>query len=339
MSKFDESIISYQTFLSEKLGDKKINNALLTQIAQELGPAIYDADASLVACSDKGELSRVKEFFLLNRLGLTASPALDEAIKSVCQTMGSSNRRKFRVVFYYLLVKHFKLETTFVKPTAKETGATKSAAPKTAAKSAAKETVVAKPTATKTSAKPATKEAAVVKPEAAKSVAKPTAKETAVAKPAAAKPAVASQTVAHKATAVNSLVSETVAASAVQMPATFDEAIDAYKTFLNEKYPDHNVDEHLLKQITYELGTAIHHPDASLIATSDESELSRVKQYFLLGRLGLADSPALDKTMSEVAETMGKSNRRKSRAVFYYLLTKYFDAEQTILTPVDGNLY
>ena len=60
------------------------------------------------------------------------------------------------------------------------------------------------------------------------------------------------------------------------------------------------------------------------------------KQYFLLGRLGLPDSPALDKAMSEVAETMGKSNRQKSRAVFYYLLTKYFDAEQTILTPVDG---
>ena len=52
MTKFDESIISYRTFMADKLGDKKINNALLTQIAQELGPAIYDADASLVACSD-----------------------------------------------------------------------------------------------------------------------------------------------------------------------------------------------------------------------------------------------------------------------------------------------
>ena len=116
MTKFDESIISYQTFMADKLGDKKINNALLTQIAQELGPAIYDADASLVACSDKGELSRVKEFFLLGRLGLTASPALDEAIKSVCQTMGSGNRRKFRVVFYYLLVKYFDAEQTILTP-------------------------------------------------------------------------------------------------------------------------------------------------------------------------------------------------------------------------------
>ena len=116
MTKFDESIISYQTFMADKLGDKKINNALLTQIAQELGPAIYDADASLVACSDKGELSRVKEFFLLGRLGLTASPALDEAIKSVCQTMGSGNRRKFRAVFYYLLTKYFDAEQTILTP-------------------------------------------------------------------------------------------------------------------------------------------------------------------------------------------------------------------------------
>ncbi len=116
MTKFDESILTYKTFMTDKLGDTNINDALLIQIAQELGTAIFDADASIIACSDKGELGRVKEFFLLGRLGLTESPALDESIKSVCQTMGTSNRRKFRVVFYYLLVKSFGVEATILTP-------------------------------------------------------------------------------------------------------------------------------------------------------------------------------------------------------------------------------
>ena len=116
MTKFDESIVSYKTFMADKLSDNAINEALLVQIAQELGTAIFDADASLVACSDKGELSRVKQYFLLGRLGLTESPELDEAIKLVCKTMGSSNRKKQRVVFYYLLVKVFKAESTILTP-------------------------------------------------------------------------------------------------------------------------------------------------------------------------------------------------------------------------------
>lgn len=116
MTKFEESILSYKTFLTDKLGDIHVNDALLNQIAEELGTAIFDADASIVACSDKGELGRVKEYFLLGRLGLSNTPALDEAIKSVCQQMGTSNRKKFRVVFYYLLVKYFNAGATIMTP-------------------------------------------------------------------------------------------------------------------------------------------------------------------------------------------------------------------------------
>jgi hypothetical protein len=118
MSKFDESIVSYKTFMTDKLSETNINDALLIQIAQELGTAIFDADAALVACSDKGELSRLKQYFLLGRLGLTDSPDLDAAIKSVCKTMGTSNRKKQRVVFYYLLVKLFNAESTVLTPVA-----------------------------------------------------------------------------------------------------------------------------------------------------------------------------------------------------------------------------
>lgn len=116
MTKFDESIAAYTTFMSDKLSDVDLHEVLLVQIAQELGTAIYDADASLVACSDKGELSRVKQNFLIGRLGLSDSPALDEAIKSVCQKMGSSNRKKQRVVFYYLLVQYFNAEAKVLAP-------------------------------------------------------------------------------------------------------------------------------------------------------------------------------------------------------------------------------
>ena len=116
MSKFDESIASYKTFMVEKLADTNVNESLLIQIAQELGTAIFDSDASIVACSDKGELGRIKQYFLLGRLGLTESPALDEAIKSVCKTMGTSNRKKYRVVFYYLLVKFFNADATILTP-------------------------------------------------------------------------------------------------------------------------------------------------------------------------------------------------------------------------------
>ena len=116
MTKFEESILSYKTFLAEKLGETTVHDALLIQIAEELGTAIFDADASIVACSDKGEMGRIKEYFLLGRLGLTNTPALDEAIKSVCQKMGASNRRKFRVVFYYLLVKYFNVGATIMTP-------------------------------------------------------------------------------------------------------------------------------------------------------------------------------------------------------------------------------
>jgi Protein of unknown function (DUF2853) len=116
MTKFDESIQTYKTFMAEKLGDNNVNTALLVQLAEELGTAIYDADASIVACSDKNELGRVKQYFLLGRLGLLDTPRLDEAIKSVCQTMGTSNRRKFRVVFYYLLVQTLDVEATIMTP-------------------------------------------------------------------------------------------------------------------------------------------------------------------------------------------------------------------------------
>ena len=109
MTKFEEAIALYTSFMSDKLKMTDIDASVLVALAEMLGLNIYDADASLVACSDKGELKRVKELFLIRDLKLADSAELDGAIKTVCGKMGTSNRKKFRVVFYYLLLQEFRL--------------------------------------------------------------------------------------------------------------------------------------------------------------------------------------------------------------------------------------
>lgn len=87
---------------------------LIDGIISHLGPAIHDADASLVACSDEQERSTIKQNFLIGKLGLEDSPKLDEAIEEVCQAMGQSNAKKHRATFYYLLVAILKQEDSFL---------------------------------------------------------------------------------------------------------------------------------------------------------------------------------------------------------------------------------
>jgi hypothetical protein len=50
---------------------------------------------------------------LIKKLGLDDSPALDAAIKEVCEQLGSANRNKYRAIFYYLLVKKFGKEAVY----------------------------------------------------------------------------------------------------------------------------------------------------------------------------------------------------------------------------------
>lgn len=111
MSKFDEAIEKYKSAMKD-IG-VKVDEELLTKVTKALGPSIYNNDASTVSCSDKAERQRVKERFLMGKLGLADSPQLDDAIEAVCQQMGSSNRNKQRAVFNYLLVKKLKQESKF----------------------------------------------------------------------------------------------------------------------------------------------------------------------------------------------------------------------------------
>ncbi|HHB78846.1 MAG TPA: DUF2853 family protein [Saprospiraceae bacterium] len=112
MSKFDEKLEIYTSEFKNTI-KMKIDEDLLRKVTKGLGPSIYKEDASKVSCSDKSELDRVKANFLLKKLGLEDSPKLDEAIKEVCAEMGSSNRKKFRAMFYYMLVKKLKQESFY----------------------------------------------------------------------------------------------------------------------------------------------------------------------------------------------------------------------------------
>lgn len=105
-----------------------------------------------------------------------------------------------------------------------------------------------------------------------------------------------------------------------------DELIAKYAADLKDKCgvtPDMD----LLTKVTIGCGPSIYNADASTVSGSDESELATVKNNFLIKKLGLKDSPDLDKGIDAVMETYGKSNRNKYRAVVYYLLTKHFKKE------------
>lgn len=111
MSKFDEKVAMYAANAKE-LG-LSIPTDLLTKVAKGLGPSIYLGDASLVSGGDAEEKARVKNNFLIKKLGLKDSPELDAAIDEVAATMGKGNKNKHRAIFYALLVMKFKKESVY----------------------------------------------------------------------------------------------------------------------------------------------------------------------------------------------------------------------------------
>jgi hypothetical protein len=112
MGKRDELIAKYADDLRTKCGVEPDMN-LLTKVTIGCGPSIYNADASTVAAGQESELETVKENFLMKKLGLADSPQLMEAINSVIETYGRSERNKYRAVVYYLLTKHFGKESVY----------------------------------------------------------------------------------------------------------------------------------------------------------------------------------------------------------------------------------
>ena len=84
------------------------NQAAAERIVGHLGIALRNRDSSIVACSDNGELDRVRDKWCRGKLGLAHKQAeLDAAIMAICDKMKDSGGQKCRVAFYYLLAEHF----------------------------------------------------------------------------------------------------------------------------------------------------------------------------------------------------------------------------------------
>ena len=113
MGKQEEVIEKMNAEMTGKLGMKTVDKKLVAAIAKSLGPSLYKKDAEKVACSEPKELETIKKNFCINKLGEKDSPKLDAVIKEVCTEMGSANRNKYRVIFYYLLVKKLKKSKVF----------------------------------------------------------------------------------------------------------------------------------------------------------------------------------------------------------------------------------
>ncbi|MGL5111965.1 MAG: DUF2853 family protein [Flavobacterium sp.] len=86
-------------------------------------------------------------------------------------------------------------------------------------------------------------------------------------------------------------------------------------------------DMDLLTKVTIGCGPSIYNADSATVAGSQPSELETVKKNFLIGKLGLTDSPELDAAIDAVMEQYGRSNANKYRAVVYYLLAVHFKKE------------
>ncbi len=112
MSKRDDKIAQYMTE-AKKLG-LDVSNDLIEKVTIGLGPSIYKKDSETVSCSQSSELDTVKKNFLTKKLGLSLSDTeMDAAIKKVCEAMGTSNRNKYRALFYALLAKEFNKESVY----------------------------------------------------------------------------------------------------------------------------------------------------------------------------------------------------------------------------------
>lgn len=112
MSKRDDLIAKYAADLKEKIGVEP-DMDLLTKVTIGCGPSIYNADSETVSGSDPEELARVKDSYLIKKLGLADGPQLTAAIDEVIEKYGKSNRNKYRPVVYYLLCQHFGKQSVY----------------------------------------------------------------------------------------------------------------------------------------------------------------------------------------------------------------------------------
>ena len=106
MNQQEEKIVHYLAVNKEL--NLRLSEDLITKVTVGLGPSIYKHDSETVSCTDNNEVATVRENFLKKKLGLAQEDAeLDAAIQNVCEMMGTSNKHKYRALFYALLTKNF----------------------------------------------------------------------------------------------------------------------------------------------------------------------------------------------------------------------------------------
>jgi hypothetical protein len=90
--------------------DPSANEESVTKIVKHLGIALQTndqgslTDSGLVSASDPTELDRVRDKWMVGKLGVDEGTAA-QIVSSVAEEM-SADRRKNRVTFYYLAAKH-----------------------------------------------------------------------------------------------------------------------------------------------------------------------------------------------------------------------------------------
>lgn len=100
----------------------------------------------------------------------------------------------------------------------------------------------------------------------------------------------------------------------------FDEKIEKYKAFMAKNGMD--VNEKKLIACAKACGPSLYKDDAETVSGSDKEELKRVKNSYLKKKLGLGDKKDLDGIIEYALDKIGRSNRNKYRAVFYYLCSE-----------------
>ncbi len=98
MATKQEKLTLYIEELNNLIPNPDLN--LLEKIVDLLWPSIFNKDSETVACSDEKELENVLESNVIKKLDLSITI---NDIKQVCEQMWTSNKNKYRAIFYYLL--------------------------------------------------------------------------------------------------------------------------------------------------------------------------------------------------------------------------------------------
>lgn len=100
---------------------------------------------------------------------------------------------------------------------------------------------------------------------------------------------------------------------------------DASKYEENVKKYAKGYNQKAAEKIVGHLGIALRNRDSSLVSCSDQGELDRVREKWLRGKLGIAQTgDELDKAIAAICTKLKPEGGNKSRVTFYYLLAEHF---------------